>query len=121
MNVHEALAAIEAAERQRAARAQRSDKYARFYKSRAWAKAKYAYLKTLAKPVRCACCGVTAADARLVVDHVIPLRLPNGSPNPEGWAKRLEGPFQVLCNEHNWICKAGQDDDWRADKIAAQP
>jgi hypothetical protein len=98
----------------RAARKQESDKYARFYRSAAWAKCKYAHLKTLARPLRCACCGVTAADARLVVDHIIPLRLPDGSPNAEGWAKRLEGPFQILCNEHNYICKARQADDWRA-------
>jgi hypothetical protein len=115
--VQEAIQAIEIAEQRRAARSPRSDMFARFYRSAAWAKCKYNHLKTLPRPLRCACCGVTAADARLVLDHVIPLRLPNGSLNPEGWAKRLQGPFQVLCNEHNYICKARSDDDWRADKI----
>jgi hypothetical protein len=109
--VAEAVAAVEAEQQKRAARRSDESKYVRFYKSKAWARRRYAYLKTLEKPVRCACCGVTAAEARLVVDHITPIR------SPEGWAKRLEGPFQVLCNEHNYICKAGQDDDWRADKI----
>ena len=108
-SVNELVGHMEAEQAQRAARKQEFDKYTRFYKSAAWAKCKYAWLKTLPRPLRCACCGVTAADARLVVDHIFPLRS-----SPNGWAKRLEGPFQVLCNEHNYICKAGQDDDWRA-------
>jgi 5-methylcytosine-specific restriction endonuclease McrA len=113
--VAEAVAHVEAGQRQRAARAQQSDKFKKFYKSKAWAKAKYAYMKSLPHPLRCSCCGVTAADERLVVDHVISLR--------RDWSRRLDPTnFQILCNTHNYICKGGQDDDWRADKIeAAQP
>ncbi len=112
--VAEYIAAIDATQRERAARAERADKYKTFYKSAAWGKCRYAYLKTLPRPLRCACCGVTATDARLVVDHIIPLR------SPDGWAKRLQGPFQVLCNEHNYICKGSQNDDWCTDKIEVQ-
>ena len=50
-------------------------KYRRFYSSRAFRfTARYAYLKKLPRPLRCMCCGATAKDARLCVDHRIPLK-----------------------------------------------
>jgi hypothetical protein len=121
-SVAEFLASIDAAEQRRAAKraAEPADAVARFYRSRAFAKAKYAWMKTLPRPLRCTCCGVTAADARLVCDHIEPLRKADGSLNPQGWAKRF-GPFQLLCNEHNFICKGRQDDDWRDNVSATQP
>ena len=71
-------------------------------------------MRSLPAPARCLVCGVTARDARLVIDHVVPLK--------RDFSRRLDPKnFQVLCNEHNYICKAGHDDDWRADKIEAQP
>ena len=107
----EALAALDR-EHKRRARPERTNKEAedgklkRFYKSRAWAKARYAYLKTLSRPLRCACCGATAKDERLVVDHVVSLR--------HDWSRRLDPTnFQVLCNTHNYVCKGSENDDWR--------
>jgi len=109
--VAEAVAAVEAAQQQKAARAERSDKFKKFYRSAAWAKAKYAYMKSLPKPLRCAACGATAQDERLVVDHVVSLKR-------GGWDRRLDPTnFQILCNTHNYICKGGQDDDWRAEPV----
>ncbi len=81
------------------------DRRKAFYASRSWRKARYEALKT-AKG-RCQCCGVTANDgARLVVDHVKPVRL--------YWHLRLEhSNFQVLCNDCN-LAKASSDEtDWR--------
>jgi 5-methylcytosine-specific restriction endonuclease McrA len=79
------------------------DKFKRFYNSRAWRAARYAYLATL-KPEdrRCAACGATAADDRLIVDHVIPIK------TEEGWSRRLTGPFQILCNTDN-LSKGSHD------------
>lgn len=112
VTVAECLAAVEAEQQKRAARAERVDRYARFYKSAAWAKAKYSYLRSLPAPARCLVCGVTAADARLVVDHVVPLK--------QDFSRRLDPTnFQILCNEHNYICKGSQDHDWRTNKVEA--
>ena len=98
-----------------------ADATTHFYKSLCFCKKQNILMKTLPRPLRCACCGATAKDEQLVVDHVIPLRLPNDSLNPDGWAKRMTGPFQILCNEHNFICKGRQDDDWRDNVSATQP
>lgn len=93
------------------ARAERN-KFKRFYQSRAWKAARYRHLKTL-KPEarRCACCGITVAlGARLVVDHIIPIR------TEEGWRRRLTGPFQILCNDDNLSKGSSDQTDWREAK-----
>ena len=80
--------------------------FARFYKSRTWRAARYAFLKTQQRPLRCKCCGATAADARLVVDHVVAIK--------SDWNRRLNPEnFQLLCNDCN-LAKASCDStDWR--------
>ncbi|MFY9771953.1 MAG: hypothetical protein WAK04_17200 [Xanthobacteraceae bacterium] len=114
MNVAEAIAAVTAAEQQRAAKAAESDKYARFYKSRAWRAARYQFLKTLPRPLRCMICGATAKDAKvscgcrcLVVDHVVSLK--------KDWSRRLDWRtnYQLIGNDPN-LAKASSDQtDWR--------
>jgi 5-methylcytosine-specific restriction endonuclease McrA len=104
--VAEAIAAAEAEQRLRVARAEQSDKYRRFYSSRAFRAARYAYLKKLPRPLRCMCCGATAKHARLCVDHRIPLK--------RDWTRRLDQTnFQLLCTDCN-LAKASTDTtDWR--------
>jgi 5-methylcytosine-specific restriction endonuclease McrA len=64
-----------------------------FYTSRAWRSARYLFLKTQTDR-RCRCCGATAAQTRLVVDHVLSVR--------EHWDRRLDPTnFQILCNDCN--------------------
>jgi 5-methylcytosine-specific restriction endonuclease McrA len=105
-SVAEAIAAVEAAQRQRAARAPSNDKYKRFYSSRAWRAARYTYLKTLPRPLRCQCCGATVADTRLCVDHIVPIK--------KDWTRRLDQTnFQLICETEN-LAKASSDQtDWR--------
>jgi len=99
-----------------AMRAQRSDsenarvdrgRFARFYKSRVWRAARYAFLKTQPRPLRCKCCGATAAHARLVVDHIVAIK--------KDWGRRLvQANLQLLCDDCN-LAKASDDStDWRA-------
>ena len=85
------------------------DNYARFYKSRVWKAARYRYLASLkAEERHCTCCGITVAlGARLVVDHIIPIR------TEEGWRRRLTGPFQILCNDDNLSKGSSDQTDWR--------
>jgi 5-methylcytosine-specific restriction endonuclease McrA len=81
------------------------DKRKAFYNSRAWRSARYEALK--AANGRCMACGDSPADgARLVVDHVKPVR--------HHWHLRLEpSNFQVLCSNCN-LAKASSDEtDWR--------
>ena len=103
-------------------RAQRSDsenarvdacKFAHFYKSRAWRAARYAFLKTQQRPLRCKCCGATAADVRLCVDHIVAIK--------RDWSRRLDQTnFQILCNDCN-LAKASSDStDWRETPEAGQ-
>lgn len=82
-------------------------KFARFYKSRAWRAARYMFLKSQPRPLRCRCCGATAVHARLVVDHIIPIK--------KDWSRRLDQTnLQLLCNDCN-LAKASSDStDWRA-------
>ncbi len=83
-----------------------------FLSSRVWRVARYAFLRKQARPLRCACCGASASDTRLAVDHIVPLR------TEEGWRRRLdETNFQILCAvECNWAGKGFLRDqtDWRA-------
>ena len=87
-------------------------KFKRFYQSRAWKAARYRYLKSLKPEERhCTCCGITVAlGARLVVDHIIPIR------TEEGWRRRLTGPFQILCNDDNLSKGSSDQTDWREAK-----
>jgi 5-methylcytosine-specific restriction endonuclease McrA len=90
MRVSEIIANSRAQEQERAAKRERLDRYAKFYRSRAWRAARYQFLKTQARPLRCACCGATSRDVRLAVDHVVPLK--------RDWSRRLDKTnFQVLC------------------------
>jgi hypothetical protein len=88
--VAETLAHVEAKQQQRAARVERADKYKKFYASRAWRAARYRFMASQPKPLRCAACGATAKQVRLACDHVIPLK------SEEGWQKRLTGPFKCF-------------------------
>jgi 5-methylcytosine-specific restriction endonuclease McrA len=78
-----------------------------FYSSRAWRAARYAFLKTQTNR-RCRCCGATAAQARLVVDHVQSVR--------EHWDRRLDPTnFQLLCDDCN-LAKGSRDtSDFRSE------
>jgi|HubBroStandDraft_4_1064222.scaffolds.fasta_scaffold142409_2 5-methylcytosine-specific restriction endonuclease McrA len=81
-------------------------KFKRFYRSRAWRAARYAFLKTQPRPLRCKCCGATAAHARLVVDHIVAIK--------KDWGRRLgQANLQLLCDDCN-LAKASDDStDWR--------
>jgi hypothetical protein len=112
--VGELLEFLKTEEQAHAAQKERADKYKRFYASKAWAAAKYRWMIKQTKPLRCAACGATAQQARLCTDHVIPIR------TPEGWNRRLEGPFQCLCNEHNLAKGSWDQTDWRVDEKEKQ-
>jgi 5-methylcytosine-specific restriction protein A len=77
-----------------------------FYSGRAWRAARYQFLKRQPRPLRCKCCGATAADARLCVDHIVSVK--------RDWSRRLDQEnFQLLCNDCN-LAKASADaTDWR--------
>jgi 5-methylcytosine-specific restriction endonuclease McrA len=90
------------------------DKYARFYRSRAWRAARYSYLRSL-KPERrrCMACGATAVDTRLAVDHIVPLK------TEEGWVRRLDQTnFQILCAADCNLAKgSGDSTDFRTGEL----
>jgi 5-methylcytosine-specific restriction endonuclease McrA len=81
-------------------------KFKKFYRSRAWRAARYAFLKTQPRPVRCKCCGATAEHARLVCDHIVAIK--------KDWGRRLDqSNLQLLCDDCN-LAKASDDStDWR--------
>ena len=81
-------------------------KFNKFYRSRAWRAARYAFLKTQPRPLRCKCCGATAAHVRLVVDHIVAIK--------KDWDRRLDqANLQLLCDDCN-LAKASDDStDWR--------
>lgn len=110
--VAECMRAIEAEERERAARAEQFDRYKKFYRSRAWRAARYQYLKSQPQPLRCACCGATSQDVRLAVDHIVPIK--------KDWSRRLDPTnFQVLCAADCNLGKGSHDEtDW---KTASEP
>jgi hypothetical protein len=63
-----------------------------FYSSRAWRSARYAFLKVQPRPLRCKCCGATAAHVRLVVDHILAVK--------KDWSRRLDqANLQLLCDD----------------------
>jgi 5-methylcytosine-specific restriction endonuclease McrA len=81
-------------------------KFKKFYRSRAWRAARYAFLKTQPRPLRCRCCGATAAHARLVVDHIVAIK--------KDWGRRLEqANLQLLCDDCNLAKASGDSTDWR--------
>jgi 5-methylcytosine-specific restriction endonuclease McrA len=97
-SVRESIAAIEAEQQRRAARAAHVDRYRRFYNSRAWRAARYQFLKKQSRPLRCAACTATTA---VCVDHVVPIK--------RAWDRRLDQTnFQLLCNDCN-LAKASSD------------
>ncbi|HEY8006085.1 MAG TPA: HNH endonuclease signature motif containing protein [Methylocella sp.] len=80
------------------------DRRKAFYASRAWRQARYTALK--AAKGRCQACGIAANDARLVVDHVKPLR--------HHWHLRLEqSNLQVLCDDCNLAKGSWDETDFR--------
>lgn len=85
----------------------RPDKFARFYRSRAWRAARYAFIKTQQQPLRCKACGATSAQARICVDHIIAIKV--------NWSRRLDPTnFQLLCDDCN-LGKGSRDQtDFRA-------
>lgn len=113
--VAEAVAAVEAEQQKRAKAAEQFDKYKKFLASKAWRASRWKYMCSQAKPLRCAACGATARDTRLAIDHVQPLR------TPQGWLRRLDPTnYQILCAvECNWLGKGSTDTDLRTDKIEA--
>lgn len=81
-------------------------KFKRFYRSRAWRAARYAFLKTQPRPLRCKCCGATAAHARLVVDHIVAIK--------KDWGRRLgQANLQLLCDDCNLAKASDNSTDWR--------
>jgi 5-methylcytosine-specific restriction endonuclease McrA len=85
------------------------DKYARFYRSRAWRAARFRYIAGL-KPEqrRCMACGATAREVRLAVDHVVPIK------TEEGWARRLDQTnYQILCATDCNLMKGSRTVDFR--------
>lgn len=76
-----------------------------FYESWEWKRTRYDFLK--GKDRRCECCGTSPAHgARMVVDHVKPIR--------HFWALRLDPKnLQLLCDDCN-MGKGSRDmTDWR--------
>jgi 5-methylcytosine-specific restriction endonuclease McrA len=109
-SVIEVLEAVEVANRQRAARSERSDKYKRFYSSRVWRASRYQWLLKQPRPLRCACCGATSRDTRLAVDHIVPIK--------KDFSRRLDPlNYQLLCASGALACnlaKGSSDEtDWR--------
>jgi 5-methylcytosine-specific restriction endonuclease McrA len=104
ITVAEAISAIEASQSKRSVRT-KPDNTEKFYRSWEWQRARYAYLKS--KECKCQCCGVTPADgARIVVDHIKPIR--------HFWHLRLDpNNLQLLCDGCNR--GKGSDDvtDWK--------
>ncbi len=113
----EVIAHAEAAEQQRKAAKEKSGelKYKRFYASKAWKAARWKWMASQPKPLRCAACGASSKDTRLAIDHIVSLK--NG-----GWDRRLDATnLQALCSvDCNWLGK-GRDDatDFRTSTEAA--
>jgi hypothetical protein len=76
-----------------------------FYASWDWKEARYEALKRLG--AKCQCCGAMPKDARIVVDHIKPLR--------KRWDLRLDQTnLQVLCDDCNMGKSHRDETDWRA-------
>jgi 5-methylcytosine-specific restriction endonuclease McrA len=106
--VTEAIAAAEAAQQKRAARAEPSEKRIRsWYNSWEWKKVRYNFLLKN-KERKCACCGATAAQGeRIVVDHIKPVR--------KFWHLRADPEnLELLCDSCNRGKSSHDTTDWRA-------
>jgi 5-methylcytosine-specific restriction endonuclease McrA len=105
VTVREAAAAMKRGEKPKP----RPDPIKRFYSSRAWRSARYAFLKTQPRPLRCRCCGASSLETRICVDHVVPLK--------KDWSRRTDqSNLQLLCNDCNFYGKGSSSDttdDWR--------
>jgi hypothetical protein len=77
----------------------------KFYASWEWKRLRYDFIKD--KDRRCGCCGATPEDgARIVVDHVKPIRL--------FWGLRLDKKnLQLLCDDCNMGKGSRDQTDWR--------
>jgi hypothetical protein len=107
-NIFEVAASIDAAEKQRAERSERSNEYKKFYSSRAWRAARWRFLKTQKQPLRCMVCSASSADpgTRICVDHVIAVKA--------DWSKRLDPTnFGLLCGDCNLARGSLDSDDYR--------
>lgn len=63
-----------------------------FYRSWEWKRLRYDFVKSSKQ--RCGCCGASAEQARLVVDHIKPIR--------RYWNLRLDpANLQILCDDCN--------------------
>jgi 5-methylcytosine-specific restriction endonuclease McrA len=110
MRVAELLSNIDAAQAQRAARAERlrEQKAKSFYSSFQWRKVRYLFLRQQSRPLRCSACGRSAADGvTLCVDHVKSVKK-----YPE--LKTTLSNLQVLCGPCNTGKGSEWADDWRA-------
>ena len=83
----------------------KKDKFAAFYTSADWAKARYNALEK--NDGRCECCGRGKHDGVILhVDHIKNIR--------DFWGLRLDrGNHQVLCNTCNWGKGNRYSTDWR--------
>ncbi|MGB6939081.1 MAG: HNH endonuclease, partial [Xanthobacteraceae bacterium] len=104
------LASAEAAEQQRAAKLaakrEQKTKFARFYSSRAWRAARWAFLKTQPQPLRCMVCSASSADTRICVDHVVAVKA--------DFSRRLDPTnFGLLCTDCNLARGSLDADDYR--------
>lgn len=77
-----------------------------FYQSWEWKRCRYDFIKDRER--RCQCCGNTPAQgARIVVDHIKPLR--------KYWDLRLDhNNLQLLCDDCNKGKGSRDETDWRA-------
>ncbi len=75
-----------------------------FYASWDWKEARYSALRRYGP--KCQCCGATPKNARIVVDHIKPIRL--------FWKLRLDqGNLQILCEDCNMGKSYKDQTDWR--------
>ena len=111
--VAETLAQAEAAEQERAARKEPSDKRIRsWYNSWEWKRARYNFILKN-KERKCACCNATAAHGeRMVVDHIKPVR--------KFWHLRTDpNNLAWLCDSCNRGKGSHDETDWRAGATTA--
>ncbi len=92
-------------------RASREEKQI-FYASWEWKKLRYAMLLKFG-PV-CMLCGANNREAKICVDHIIPLS--------RDWNKRLKKDnLQILCNECNMGKSNDDTTDFRSEEVIAAP
>lgn len=78
-----------------------------FYDTWEWKKVRYEALKKYG--AKCQCCGATKENAKIVVDHIKPIRF--------HWDLRLEqSNLQILCDDCNKGKSYQDTTDWREKK-----